>query len=134
MQPAALRGGSHSTCTCICNNKRWRAGAHNKHGRPAARSARTHEIDHVYDALVVPSEESTFAPSRSPTPSTQERSTGRPRMSPVREYFVFNDETGKSACQVELESKNSVYGHEVTGKFQISNRTWSRKRFYVTWR
>ena len=63
------------------------------------------------------SEESTFAPSRSPTPSTSERSTGRPRRSPVWEYFVFNDESGKSACQVELESKNSVCGHEVTGKF-----------------
>ena len=41
------------------------------------------------------SEEST-CPSRSPTPDIV---AGRPRKSPVWQYFVYNDASGKSACR-----------------------------------
>ena len=44
------------------------------------------------------------------------------------EYFVYNHETGKSACRVEVESEeNSVCGHEIAGKFPTNLKQHLRK-------
>ena len=44
-------------------------------------------------------------PSRSPMPCP-----GRPKRSPIWQYFVYNEQTGKSSCQVETGKSDDEQG------------------------
>ena len=67
--------------------------------------------------------------SLTPSPAPSTASTGRPRKSPVWDYFVFNKGTEKSICQVEVPltadelgaeatvTRTKVCGHAIAGKY-----------------
>ena len=65
---------------------------------------------------------STASRSRSsvtPPPTTRPFGTGRPRQSPVWQYFLFDASKNKSICQVPVQTGElgAICGVEINGKF-----------------
>ena len=74
---------------------------------------------------------SSLSPSLGPSHDEQVAATvsGQPRRSPVLEYFMYNSETDKSICQIEVctgaedytgmssDSSMKLCGHAMAGKF-----------------
>ena len=77
-------------------------------------------------------------PSRSPTPCP-----GRPKRSPVWQYFVYNEQTGKSSCQLEtgrsddeqeVGPSTKICTQEVAGKFPTNLKQHLKKPHILSMR
>lgn len=56
-------------------------------------------------------------PDRTTSPTSRPLLTGRPRQSPVWQFFEYDNHKGKSICQVLIGDDGVPCGTEISGKF-----------------